>query len=170
MIAEGPNRGPQAASLQRLRDDRSVRDMRTADPAHGCRRPQSRAASFSIEEAPRRQERSRLSRLPAWVMQPSGLRPSPTDAAAEKALDGAHWAPAPHRKPSAWIAEGPNRGPQAASLQRLRDDRSVRELRTAGVAHGLRQPPNAGRELLYRRSPATSGAFATCAPQVLEKC
>ena len=46
-------------------------------------------------------------------MQPSGLRPSPTDAAAEKALDGAHWAPAPHRKPSAWIAEGPNRGPQA---------------------------------------------------------
>ena len=38
------------------------------------------------------------SRLPARVMQPSGLRPSPTDAAAEKALDGAHWAPAPHRR------------------------------------------------------------------------
>ena len=38
------------------------------------------------------------SRLPARVMQPSGLRPSPTDAAAENALDGAHWAPAPHRR------------------------------------------------------------------------
>ena len=77
------------------------------------------------------------SRLPARVMQPSGLRPSPTDAAAEKALDGAHWAPAPHRKPSVWIAANPNRGPQAASLQRPRDVRSVRDMPTAGVGEVL---------------------------------
>ena len=54
------------------------------------------------------------SRLPARVMQPSGLRPSPTDAAAEKALGGAHWAPAPHRGRGVWIAESHKRGPRAS--------------------------------------------------------